>query len=146
MADLKKERDKDENESSQSGQEKDRRWDLLMNYSHYGVTLSLRLAKHYASYIWCPLRFSEPPKIPKLKISLKLATKDDKDTKEVKEPRVKQITALSDDLTIEKKIKVVIFALQNSTQKAAEHFNLRAGDVHSFMSQVRLMKKITIIS
>ncbi|XP_022662685.1 uncharacterized protein LOC111261528 isoform X1 [Varroa jacobsoni] len=105
MADLKKDRDKDDTETSQGGADKDR-------------------------------RYSEPPKVPKLKISLKLATKDDsKDPKESKEPRVKQITALSDDLTVEKKIRVVIFALQNSTQKAAEHFNMRAGDVHSFMSQ-----------
>lgn len=85
-------------------------------------------------------RFSEPPKVPKLKISLKLTTKED--TKEIKDPKVKQITALFDDLTIEKKIKVVIYALQNSTQKAAEHFNMRPGDVHSFMSQVSITEQI----
>ncbi|OQR72384.1 hypothetical protein BIW11_10420, partial [Tropilaelaps mercedesae] len=121
MSDLKKERDRDDSETSQGSNERER-------------------------------RYSEPPKVPKLKISLKLATKDDgKESKESKDPKVKHITALSDDLTVEKKIRVVIFALQNSTQKAAEHFSLRAGDVHSFMSQNvirrmaldRIRKKVT---
>ncbi|XP_003748422.1 uncharacterized protein LOC100903860 [Galendromus occidentalis] len=74
-------------------------------------------------------RYSEPPKVPKLKISLKM-TQQQKE-----EPKTKVIHALTDDLSVEKKVKVVTFALQNSTQKAAEHYNLKPGEVHSYMSQ-----------